>query len=212
MKDRKLTPEILDELPADDPEAIRSRRDLRWINMAMGNYQWIASQITPGRWLELGAGDGSLAAQVGSRAGLHIDGLDLAPRPEDWPAEWGWQQGDLFALLPKLAADRQPTGLVANLFLHHFTDEQLATIGTLIPDTIERLLICEPARSSAHIWQGLAIYPFINRVTRHDMIVSIEAGFREGELPYALGLDSSQWVWHEYRSLLGAYRLEAQRS
>ena len=32
MKERRLTDEILDSLPSDDPEALRSRRDLKIIN------------------------------------------------------------------------------------------------------------------------------------------------------------------------------------
>ena len=45
MKHRLLVPEILDGLPPEDPEARRSRRDLRRINFLMGNERWIARQV-----------------------------------------------------------------------------------------------------------------------------------------------------------------------
>ena len=42
---RQVLPELLDHLQADDPEAIRSRRDLRVINFLMGNERWILSSL-----------------------------------------------------------------------------------------------------------------------------------------------------------------------
>jgi len=69
LKQRVVVPELLDSLPPDDPEAIRSRADLRLINRLMGNYRWFekvlrsSSMIGPkARIVELGAGDGTLAS------------------------------------------------------------------------------------------------------------------------------------------------------
>ena len=44
---RTLTPELLDSLPSQHPDALRSRRDLRWINFAMGNHRWFARTLPP---------------------------------------------------------------------------------------------------------------------------------------------------------------------
>src|SRR6201999_2448689 len=63
---RRVDPEWLDELPADDPRAVRSRRDLRLVNRIMGHAaivrrafrQYLNAQ-TP-TIAELGAGDGTL--------------------------------------------------------------------------------------------------------------------------------------------------------
>ena len=38
---RRVTPEILDELPASDPRARRSRADLRRINRIMASVTWL---------------------------------------------------------------------------------------------------------------------------------------------------------------------------
>ena len=73
---RQLTPELLDELPADDPRAVHSRGDLRRVNRLMGNADIMARALLdlPGGTgpsglvgqapallsvVELGAGDGT---------------------------------------------------------------------------------------------------------------------------------------------------------
>ncbi|MEO1844804.1 MAG: hypothetical protein ABGZ37_11065, partial [Akkermansiaceae bacterium] len=59
---RVVQPELLDELPFDDPDALRSRRDLRFINGVMGNFRWMRRRLAgraEGRVIELGAGDGA---------------------------------------------------------------------------------------------------------------------------------------------------------
>lgn len=212
---RTVLPEILDELPPDDPEAIRSRRDLRLINFAMGNYRWVSQKMTglrceePGlNWTEIGAGDGTLRHHLSAQARktVHVTGVDLAPRPAHWPANWNWLQGDLFDHL-----DSTPEGgLFACLFLHHFQKSTLQQIGRKL-SRFRRLLFSEPARYPIHHWQGLATRPFVNRVTRHDLHISINAGFRPGELEGALGLSRDQWQIHEHRTWMGALRFEARR-
>lgn len=212
---RTVLPEILDELPVDDPEAIRSRRDLRLINFAMGNYRWVSQKMAglrseePGlKWTEIGAGDGNLWRHLSAHARetATVTGIDLAPRPTGWPAHWNWLQGDLFDHL-----DSAPEGgLVACLFIHHFEKDALRQIGGKL-GRFRRLLFSEPARYPIHHWQGLATRPFVNRVTRHDLHVSINAGFRLGELEAALGLSRDEWEIHEHRSWMGALRLEARR-
>ena len=65
---RRVQPEILDDLPAEDPRAVRSRRDLRLINRLMGNHRWVLRHVAEhsGRVVELGAGDGCLARRIGA--------------------------------------------------------------------------------------------------------------------------------------------------
>ena len=210
MNQRKLTPEILDELPADNPEAIRSRRDLAFIDKLMGNYRWMANRMkSGGQWLELGAGSGTLATHLKDVPNIEVTAVDFAPRPDTWPPHWDWHQGDMFDFFAdaEIAAD----GIAASLFMHHFTDSQLGKIGAMIPASVNHLLFTEPARHFGHKIQGWMGFPIFNRVTRFDMIVSIEAGFRGDELPIAIGLDKTQWKWTQSHSFWGAYRLEAFR-
>ena len=202
-------PEILDSLPHDDPEARRSRRDLRMINALMGSYRWIARALaehSPSSAVELGAGDGELGVRL-ANGGTPLAGLDFAPRPECWPEAWEWCQGDLFETL----SARSEPAVVANLILHHFDDTGLRELGALLAGR-DLLLFSEPARAWPHRLQAYALYALgINRVTRHDIHVSIRAGFRRGELPALLGLDLGQWSIHEHHTALGALRLVARR-
>ena len=47
MHARVLEPEWLDELPPQDPRAVRSRADLRRVNWLMGNARLIARVLSP---------------------------------------------------------------------------------------------------------------------------------------------------------------------
>lgn len=219
MDSRRLTPEILDHLPPDDPEAIRSRRDLFRVNRIMGNYRWIASRLSEANqvteWVEIGSGDGHLCSTLSGKtiASLRITGVDFMPRPDRWPESWHWRQGDLFAFLEEYDSNSgNRAGLVANLFLHHFDAETLLRIGTLVQNQFTHLLFSEPCRRRLHLYQAMVAHPFVGKVTRHDMPVSIEAGFRKGELAAALGLDERQWHISEAETFLGAYRFEAVRA
>ena len=70
MTTRRLTPELLDELPPKAPEACASRRDLRTLNVLMGHRRawrsWLRHEFAsspPSAIAELGAGDGVIAAE-----------------------------------------------------------------------------------------------------------------------------------------------------
>lgn len=198
---RVVEAELLDVLAADDPRARRSRRDLRLINALMGNERWILRQNLDGGLVELGAGEGGLTRKLAGKG--KVTGLDLQKRPKglDLP----WVAGDLFETLPSVTGDT----VVANLILHHFEDEDLARLGQLMRGR-RRLVVVEPWRSRFSLVEGGLLWPLINGVTRHDMMTSIRAGFRKGELPRLLRL-GDDWQWREELSLLGGIRVLAWR-
>ncbi|MEO0415982.1 MAG: methyltransferase domain-containing protein [Verrucomicrobiota bacterium] len=208
MKARKLTPEILDSLAPDHPDAIRSRRDLRMINLLMGNFSWMGDRVKTGRWLELGAGDGGFAQDF-LRKGVAYEALDLAPAPEGWDDSRVWHRCDLMEFFA--STPHKYDGICANLFLHHFTDEQLAELGPRLAASAERLVFSEPFRWGFFHSSSRILFPFVNSVTRHDMVVSIEAGFRGNELFRTLGLPADEWECRVGWTILGAYRFEAWR-
>jgi len=210
---RTLQPELLDSLPPDHPDARHSRRDLRLINHLMGNHRWFARTLPPllrpgERALELGAGTGELSSRLHS-FGIAADGLDRVPPPPAWPTARSWHISDLrsFAAYDGYAA------ILANLILHHLTADELAALGTTLNRTARVILASEPARRTRFQRLFALAGPLFgaNRVTRHDAHVSIAAGFREEELPLALGLSRSRWQWRCTHSALGAYRMIAIR-
>lgn len=211
---RVVRPEILDSLPGDHPDARASRRDLRRINWLMGNDRWMHDRLRvvprPFRVLELGAGEGELARKLfsGQEDGVEWCGIDFQPRPEAWPAGWNWVEGDLLEVgWPE--ADL----LVASLVLHHFREDALRLMAQKIPDSVQRILICEPARRAVHkIQLALLGVLGINRVTWHDGRVSIDAGFLPGELETLWQDAAGSWRWTVTVDWRGALRLEGVRS
>ena len=209
LSSRRLTPEILDSIPHDDPGAMRSRRDLSRINFFMGNESWILGKIpqNPTSITEIGAGDGYLLkALAKAHPGVPISAYDLAPRPANLPENIEWHRGDIFGQFPPM----QGGILIANLFLHHFTDKQLNILGSWMRG-FDTLLFNEPLRAKFPLILGKLAHPFIHPITRHDMRVSIEAGFRTGELPATLGLKNLGYHFQETASSRGFIRISAQR-
>lgn len=210
---RQLQPELLDSLPPHHPDAIHSRRDLRLINRAMGNSRWFLRKLPPllhpsESVLELGAGTGELCLALQAR-GVIADAIDQCPRPAQWPAHRTWLRQDIlefstFAAYP---------AIIGNLIFHHFSTAELAALGAKLRAHCRLIVACEPARQLRFQKLFAAIAPLFraNPVTLHDARVSISAGFRDEELPRALGLDPSNWDCRVSMSLLGAYRLVAVR-
>src|SRR6478672_7939525 len=132
---RILEPETLDHLAPDDPEAQRSRRDLRRVNTFMGARLILARALDratrddrrePLRIVELGCGDGRLMLDVARHRG------------ERWPAATiaayaaaGWHArpvvADVFDWADAAHGERWDV-VVANLFLHHFEGAALSRV------------------------------------------------------------------------------------
>ena len=210
--ERVIIPEILDSLNPADSRAIRSRRDLQWIDLYLGNSRWIVRQLKkqtppPAQIIEIGAGEGDLCRKVQtSLPSSTVTGLDLIQRPSNLPASIRWIGGDFFQTLPNINAD----ACVGSLILHHFSDEALRELGARL-QSFRSLTFCEPLRSRLPLFLSKLSAAFMGEVTRHDMPASIRAGFRPGELPALLGLDSKKWSVRESSHWRGALRLTAWR-
>ncbi|MBV6500366.1 MAG: hypothetical protein CJBNEKGG_02843 [Prosthecobacter sp.] len=211
MRSRVVQQELLETYPDDHPDAIIGREDLLLVNAVMGNHRWMEKKLRtlyqPGWHItEIGAGDGSLSLRFleqGICTAKDLHAFDLAGRPARWPREAAWTQGDL---LKQPLPDSEV--LVANLFLHHFRDEQLSELGRRISSRTRLILAAEPDRRWIHTLGGklLCWLAELHPITRFDMQVSIRAGFRGDELKRALGLGPE---WHsEVRStIFGAHRV-----
>jgi hypothetical protein len=152
---------------------------------------------------ELGAGDGLLLSKIAG-LGFRPCGYDLSSRPADLCESALWQRGDF------LESESPFKGIVAgSLVLHHLEAEELEQLGKRL-QSADCLLFVEPLRSRWSLLQGYGLRSFLGPVTRHDMMVSIRAGFRPGELPLALGLKEG-WKVEEATTFRGGYRLKATR-
>jgi hypothetical protein len=211
---RVVEPEIIDQLPPDHPDVKRSRVDLKIINFLMGNERWIARHIAPfpaalaKGVVEIGAGEGTLLRRLAKQhAGIPLTACDLAPRPAGLPERIGWDRRDVFESL----AGVKGGVLAANLFLHHFEDDELERFRPLV-ERFDVICFNEPYRVEQTILDARFMLPFVGRATKHDMLVSIRAGFVPGELPERLGLDSAKWRVQEETTWRGGLRMLASRA
>jgi Methyltransferase domain len=209
---RRVEAEWLDELPAHDPRAQRSRRDLVRINALMGNARIVAREIErelPAGFAsiaEIGAGSGAFLAQLAATLARRdvvahlVDRQDVvAPKARASLASRGWmaktQQRDAFEWL----AETPSIGvIVANLFLHHFEPARLAAMLALVATRTRVFVACEPRRSSFAL-AGARLLGAIgcNDVSRHDAVVSVRAGFAGTEIS-SLWPGSGEWTLREF--------------
>ena len=302
---RTLHPELLDDLPADEPAAIGSRRDLRRLNTLMGHAAIIARCLKnifphkpPSRIVEIGAGDGHLLLRIArqmhsscwihSQRSHHREGAaQFPPLPEgleplgkrrkesgrsqrparteragaseslgrgegeststtttvshpplpstsatplvdvlfidlqnllstDTKIEFAvlnWRvrsvQSDVFDWLSDSSAKTDV--VLANLFLHHFTDAQLTRLFSEIAEKADALIAVEPRRARWPLFCArLLALIGCNVVTCHDAPISVRAGFTDRELS-ALWPRNDDWELTERRAGLFSHLFVARR-
>lgn len=213
---RRVEPELLDELGANDPRAQRSRNDLRRINRAMSALAVLkhaldgaTSGSPPNTIVELGAGDGSLMLRLARERAAHwpgvhvtlLDRLDLiAPGTIDSLRNLGWTPDvlamDVFDWLAGPDVTRRDV-IFANLFMHHFSTAPLKRVLAGIAQRSRVFFCCEPRRSALPLAASYLIGLLgAGPVTRKDAVSSVHAGFRGQELS-ELWPNRSAWVLHE---------------
>lgn len=202
---RLVQAEALDNLPAQDPRAHRARRDLRRVHRVMGTpslvtaalLRALAARSGPMRWIEIGAGDGSLllsvAARVASRwPDVHLTLLDREPAvtPATLHAfgRYGWTaevlKCDVLDWIESPGSHHEL--VVANLFLHHFEPATLRRLLAGVGQRTDALVACEPRRSRfALAGSHLVGLLGASAVTRQDAVLSVHAGFRGEEVSAA---------------------------
>ena len=240
MQQRIVGEEMLDSLPADDPRAKRSRSDLRRIHRVMGTCgivrraleNMLSTQHRPSslRVLELGAGDGTLMLEVARSfsprwSPVELTLLDRQPLTSratvDGFAEVLWTAVpltvDIFdwaQTVSTLDAQRGPHWdlIVANLFLHHFSDAQLAALMAAISTRTPLFFACEPRRSRLAL-MGSHLVGLIgsNAITRVDAVLSVRAGFCNRELTQLWPNLRDDWQVTEYSVGLFSHCLRVER-
>lgn len=223
---RIVQPELLDALPPDDPGAVRSRRDLRRVNAWMDNHTIMAVSLmenfpgTPRQIAELGAGDGRFLLRVAQKLSpswpddMNVTLLDrqniMPPQTLAAFTSLGWRAeiviADVFDWPPAPAQI-----VIANLFLHHFEEEQLAELLRVISQRAKLFVAIEPHRFRYAFPCGQLLWLIgCNYVTRHDAAASIRAGFLGGELS-TLWPDKRNWQLTERRAGLFSHLFIARR-
>ena len=231
---RRVERELLDELPADNPDAVESRSDLRRVNRLMGNatmlmhaLDHVVQEKMSRHIVELGAGDGTLMLQI------------ARDRHEQWPAMLvtlidrqpcvsgdtldairvlGWQVDvlsiDVFDWLAQTEVSMD-TIVIANLFMHHFAGESLNELLRGLERHAQAFVCCEPRRSAVAL-AGSHLLGVIgcNAITRHDAVLSVHAGFTGSELssiwPHSC-VTEKDWQIREFAAGLFSHLFVAHR-
>jgi hypothetical protein len=228
---RRVEPELLDQLPADDPRAIRARRDVRRANTLMMNANIIASALMkhsdgqrPGTIVDLGSGDGHLMLRVARRLAPHWpdvtvilqdqqDIVSRATRDAFTALRWRVETSatDVFDFL----ANGRSAGIdvvTSNLFLHHFVDEQLVRLLANAAQLARLVVVCEPRRAKFVVRASRLLWAVgFSDVGVHEAVVSARAGFNGKELS-ALWPTQGQWELHEQAVGLFSHRFIARRA
>ena len=210
---RRLETELLDVLPADDPAAVRSRRDLRRLNEVMLHPAIMARRMlrhsvdAPRRIIELGAGDGSLMLRLSRRLARHWSGVAIilvdrqdvvSDETRQAISSLGWHEDPVTQDVFEYLAIAEPADIIiANLVLHHFQPRQITDIFTRCAKLAPILIALEPRRATLSLL-GSRLVGLLgcNHVSRHDAVASVRAGFRDGELS-ALWPNRQGWNFDE---------------
>lgn len=226
--ERFLHPELLDALPASDPDARHSRADLQRVNSWMGNADFLARAVIAvplpiRRIVEIGAGDGTLLLNVATRLRGRFNNMEavlmdrqglVAGETLDRFRQLGWNASVTLAdLFDWLGSDGPRPGdlVLANLFLHHFDEARLRALFDSLSKTVHCVIACEPRRSGLSLASTRLLRVIgCNHVTRHDAAVSVVAGFRGDELSRLWPADAT-WKLFEKRAGWFSHLFHASR-
>jgi hypothetical protein len=228
---RRVCPEALDDLDAEDPRAQRSRRDLRRIHRAMGSLTILRNLVArlrlathPKRIVDLGAGDGTLLLRLAralrpkwQRVELTLldrhPAVDLNTLDGFHSLEWRVNVVCEDALVWAQGTDTERYDLcIATLFLHHFEDPALRALLTGVAARSRAFIAIEPRRDRlADLGSRLVGVLGSNAVTRGDAIKSVAAGFTGEEISAAWPGDEQAWRLEEHRALLFSHCFLAAR-
>ena len=103
--------------------------------------------------------------------------------------------------------------IVANLFIHHFEESQLAALLAAIEARSNCFFACEPRRArlalaGSHLIGAIGA----NSVTREDAVLSVHAGFRGMEISALWPGQLKQWLLKEYSAGLFSHCFIAERA
>ena len=202
MRLRVVEPELLDQLPPDDPRAIKCRRDLKRANTLMMHPFVMARTLrqywgsdSPRVLVDLGSGDGTFVLRVAQRLSRHWRNvhailLDQRAVVSDETragfAALSWTVEPVRAHVLDFFGQlrTEPVDIVtANLFLHHLQDQELARLLAQAAPSTKLFVACELQRTK--LVREIGRMQWLiggGDVICYDGVVSTRASFRGQEI------------------------------
>jgi hypothetical protein len=216
-----VRPEALDELAADDPQALRSRRDLQRVHRAMRSVSALKHAVSrlmlrapPKKILELGAGDGTLLLRLAAALNARWPGVELTlldrqrivnSKTVDAYGRLGWEVTTVCedALTWVRQSRMQRYDLcITTLFLHHFREPELRAMLQGVAAQSVAFIAIEPRRDVlAQMGSRVIGLLGTGAVTREDAVKSVDAGFAGEEITSAWPAVEKPWWMKEFRLL-----------
>lgn len=173
---RSDRPEIMDSPDIPVHLLTRFHKDLRLVHRLMGTVDIMAQKLQgAGSIVDIGCGDGALAADIGRKIGAAVTGVDLRGRPE--------------AAVPVIAADATRDDLpradaaFSTFTIHHLTDRQTIELIRNVGRACGRFVILDLVRSSLPLTLfTLFIGPLLSHEAAADGRQSIRRAYTGPEL------------------------------
>jgi ubiquinone/menaquinone biosynthesis C-methylase UbiE len=190
LRSRATEPEQLDE-GVPEHEALRSLKDLRFVNRWLGNARSVHEAVREhlpragGRLLDVGSASGDLPSYVQAR----LDGPLLAVGLDVKALHFRFAPRSVRRVVADVRAlpfgERSVDVVTASLFLHHFDDDELPIVlADLFRLARRALVINDLHRAAVPYVFGRLFFPLLFRspVSVEDGLVSIRRAFRPDEL------------------------------
>jgi hypothetical protein len=213
---RRVEPELLDRLPADDPRAVRARRDLKRANALMlhdvilaRTLRKYAPDVASRMLVDLGSGDGTFMLRVARRLGpdwrnVHAILVDqrgvVSPETHAGFTALQWTAEPIaINVMEFFAQPRERVDVItANLFLHHLIDDDLRQLFAGAAAMTDVFIACELRRTRLVREIGRMQWMIgAGPVICEDAVVSARAAFLGNELS-ALWPNNKEWELFEY--------------
>ena len=202
FKNRSLEPEILDDFALSGNDLTKNLAELEKVNTYLGGYRLITQAIEPLLQqhtgskpfvlADVGCGGGDSLRAIAKWAErrkyeIQLTGLDANPTAVAYAA----QQSAAFAniryqqldILSPAFQELQADGYMFNLFLHHFSNQQIIDFLTVCRQKKATVLINDLQRSKLayHLFRLASKAMGFSYISRHDGKLSVQKSFTRAE-------------------------------
>ncbi|MGB5190906.1 methyltransferase domain-containing protein [Robiginitalea sp.] len=219
FKKRSNTPELMDDLELPKNELEAALADLKMVNTLLGGHavgmaglKPFLSREIPCHILDIGCGDGEFLRHLHkycSKKGfkVRLTGWDRNAESLERGSSQNKDGMDIqYEVRDIMEFPQLPEGefvIICNLFMHHFTDEQIHRMLSYWSDSKCKAIVINDLDRNPLAYYLFRLFGVIfmkSKIAIHDGLISILRGFRNSELKQfslSMGVTTHQiqWKW-----------------